>query len=63
MSGTISQLLATGKSNYADYWTKHHLVKHHQNIRREFLTPHIVIEMLQQEREHAIHAVQQHKQK
>jgi hypothetical protein len=38
-----------GKINYADYWTKHHLSKHHKNIRREFLTPHIVLEMLRQE--------------
>ena len=38
-----------GKLNYADYWTKHHAAKHHQNTRREFLTPHIVVEMLRQE--------------
>ena len=38
-----------GKLNYADYWTKHHPAKHHQNIRNEFLTPQIVIEMLRQE--------------
>ena len=37
-----------GKLNYADYWTKHHQAKHHQNVRREFLTPHIVVEMLRQ---------------
>jgi hypothetical protein len=35
-----------GKLNYADYWTKHHPAKHHQNIRREFITPLIVLEML-----------------
>ena len=35
-----------GKLNYADYWTKHHAATHHQNIRKEFLTPHIVLEML-----------------
>ena len=23
-----------GKSNYTDYWTKHHLAKHHQNTRK-----------------------------
>jgi hypothetical protein len=23
---------------YADYWTKHHPAKHHQNIQKEFLT-------------------------
>ena len=34
-----------GKLNYADYWTKHHPSKHHKNIRREFLTPHVVLEM------------------
>ena len=37
-----------GKLNYADYWTKHHPVKHHQNVRREFITPQIVLEMLRQ---------------
>ena len=36
-----------GKLNYADYWTKHHAATHHQNVRKEFLTPHIVLEMLQ----------------
>ena len=35
-----------GKSNYADYWTKHHPSKHHQNTRKEFITPHIVLETL-----------------
>ncbi len=35
-----------GKCNYADYWTKHHPAKHHQNIRREFITPYLVLEML-----------------
>jgi hypothetical protein len=35
-----------GKSNYADYWTKHHPAKHHQNVRREFITPYLVLEML-----------------
>ena len=45
-----------GKMNYADYWTKHHPEAHHRNIRKEFLTPHIVIEMLrieQQQRKYA----------
>ena len=37
-----------GKLNYADYWTKHHAAKHHKNVRKEFLTPHIVVEMLRQ---------------
>ena len=36
-----------GKLDYADYWTKHHPAKHHQNIRQEFLTPQIILEMLQ----------------
>jgi hypothetical protein len=36
-----------GKTNYADYWTKHHLPSHHVNMRKEFLTPAIVLEMLQ----------------
>jgi hypothetical protein len=35
-----------GKLNYADYWTKHHAAAHHQNMRKEFLTPSIVLEML-----------------
>ena len=35
-----------GKMNYADYWTKHHAPKHHKHIRRDFLTPAIVLEML-----------------
>ena len=30
-----------GKSNYADYWTKHHPEKHRRNTRKEFLTPHM----------------------
>ncbi len=40
-----------GKLNYADYWTKHHPKKHHQHMRKEFITPQIVLEMLQQEKE------------
>ena len=40
-----------GKLNYADYWTKHHLTKHHQQMRKEFITPQIVLEMLRQENE------------
>jgi hypothetical protein len=35
-----------GKTNLADYWTKHHPAKHHSGIRKQFLTPLIVIEML-----------------
>ena len=35
-----------GKTNLADYWTKHHPAKHHAGIRKQFLTPLIVIEML-----------------
>ena len=38
-----------GKLNYADYWTKHHPAAHHKNMRREFLTPYVVVEMLRQE--------------
>ncbi len=41
MSTTILNILATGKLNYADYWTKHHPAPHCQNMRKEFLTPHI----------------------
>jgi hypothetical protein len=35
-----------GKTNYADYWTKHHPAAHHVNVQKEFLMPHIVLEML-----------------
>ncbi len=35
-----------GKLNYADYWIKHHAGTHHQNMRKEFLTPVTVLEML-----------------
>lgn len=46
-----------GKLNYADYWTKHHPTKHHQNVRGEFLTPPIVLEMLRMEQaQRACHA-------
>ena len=38
-----------GKSNYADYWTKHHPAKHHQATRRDFITPYVVLEMLRLE--------------
>ena len=27
-----------GKTNLADYWTKHHPTKHHLGIRKQFLT-------------------------
>ena len=37
------------RMNYADYWTKSHPAKHHENIRKEFLTPHVVLEMLRME--------------
>ena len=42
-----------GKLNYADYWTKHHAAKHHKNIRSEYLTPQIVIEMLRMKQQAA----------
>ena len=35
-----------GKTNYADYWTKHHSASHHVNIWKEFITPYIVLKML-----------------
>jgi hypothetical protein len=35
-----------GKLNYADYWTKHHPAKHHQKVRRDFITPILAVEML-----------------
>jgi hypothetical protein len=40
-----------GKLNYADYLTKHHPETHHCNMWKEFLTPHIVFEMLQIEQQ------------
>jgi hypothetical protein len=40
-----------GKLNYANYWTKHHAVPHHQNMRKEFLMPHIILEMLRIEQQ------------
>jgi hypothetical protein len=36
-----------GKLNYVDYWTKHHPESHNCNMSKEFLTPFIVLEMLQ----------------
>ncbi len=43
--------------NYADYWTKHHPETHHRNTRKECLTPHIILEMLQMEQQpYAAHA-------
>jgi hypothetical protein len=33
-------------TNFADYWTKHHLPSHCVNMRKEFLTPAIILEML-----------------
>jgi hypothetical protein len=45
-----------GKTNYADYWTKHHSATHHVNIRKEFLTPYIVLEMLQMKKMHMVGA-------
>jgi hypothetical protein len=37
-----------GKTNCANYLTKHHTAAHHVNIRAEFLTPLIVLKMFQQ---------------
>ena len=31
---------------YADYWTKHHSGTHYQNMRKDFLSPNTVVEML-----------------
>ena len=39
-----------GKTKFADYWTKQHSAKHHKNIRRKFLTPYVILEMLRQEK-------------
>jgi hypothetical protein len=40
-----------GKLNYANYWTKYHPETHHCNMQKEFLTPHVVLEMLQMEQQ------------
>jgi hypothetical protein len=40
-----------GKLNYADYWTKHQREIHHRNMRKEFLTPHIILEILWMEQQ------------
>jgi hypothetical protein len=39
------------KLNYANYWTKHHPETNHHNMRKEFLTPHIILEMLWMEQQ------------
>jgi hypothetical protein len=39
-----------GKHNHADYWTNHHSAAHHVNVRKEFSTPYIVIEMLRMQK-------------
>jgi hypothetical protein len=40
-----------GRLNYANHWTKHYPETHHRNMRKEFLTPHIVLEMLRMEQQ------------
>ncbi len=46
-----------GKLNYTNYWTKHHPETHHRNMRKEFLTLHIILEMLWMEQQnHAARA-------
>jgi hypothetical protein len=40
-----------GKLNYANYWTKYHPETHHCNMWKEFLTSHIVLEMVQMEQQ------------
>ena len=50
MPKAIHNLWRPGKLNYTDYWTKHHPTKHHQNMRKEFITPQIVLELLRQEK-------------
>ena len=39
------------KSNYADYWTKHQPAQHHQNTRKYFITPYVVLDMLRLEQD------------
>lgn len=45
------------KLNYADYETEHDPASHHKNIRREFITPIKVLEVLRQEQACLIPAV------
>ena len=40
-----------GESNYGDYWTKHHPSAHYKNTKAEFLTPHIVLEIIRLEQQ------------
>ncbi len=40
-----------GKLTYANYWTKHHPEMHHCNMQKEFLTLHIILEMLWMEQQ------------
>ncbi len=40
-----------GKLNYTKYWAKHHPKTHHCNMRKEFLMPHIILEMLRMEQQ------------
>ena len=50
MPSTILHILAARQTQLRRLLVKaSHQAKHHQNVRREFLTPPIVVEMLQQE--------------
>ncbi len=40
-----------GKLNYANFCTNHHPETHHCNMRKDFLTPHIVLEMSRMEQQ------------
>ena len=42
-----------GKSNYSDYCAKHNPAKYHRNIRKEFFTPHIVLEIFRKEQQNS----------
>jgi hypothetical protein len=48
MPTTIKIYWRPGKLNFAGYWTKHHSAAHHINMRKEFLTPLIVLKMSKQ---------------
>lgn len=37
-----------GKTNHADYWTKHHVAKHHQIMRKKYLNVKKELELMQQ---------------
>ena len=45
-----------GTYNLGNYWTKHHAAAHHQNIRREILTPMIKVSALRKNKTRSEHS-------